>query len=269
MSRPTRAVEPLTSDVELPVLGRSPWGSLRALSDVDHEGIWIGAWSFDGAASTRAEHLLSDDERLALGPAVVPVRRAMAARRALTRAALSVVLSCSPVEVPIVRTCRRCGTAGHGRPELLDDPSVRFSASSSGALVLLAVARFDIGVDVERQEHFHCDADEILDLVTSEQDVIEEPGSRGVARLWVRKEATVKAAGTGVAEAATFSVARPDPTSQPRALHDGRIWELHDIDVGPPYAAALARPFVAASTHRLTEPLRPIWVEDDDFARIC
>lgn len=125
-----------------------------------------------------------------------------------------------------------------GRPRL--EPGwgegVRFSISRAGALLLLAVARGrQVGVDVEQlgRNRWLSLPGHVLD--PAEQTALAElpPGARNDAflRLWVRKEAVLKAAGTGLAvEPALVSVTGPEAPPGVLALPD---------TLGPPERFAL------------------------------
>lgn len=125
---------------------------------------------------------------------------------------------------------------------------LRFSLSHDQDLVLIAVARLArVGVDVQSHP-VPARVDTIADAVLTgrERDELGEagPDGPGLARFWVRKEAVLKATGTGLGGGVERIDAAGDSPVSLRA--PGRRFPLrlrvHDLDVGPGYAAALATP---------------------------
>lgn len=127
----------------------------------------------------------------------------------------------------------------HGKP-LLDGEhrasTLRFNASHSGELALYAfVQNYEVGVDVEYiKQDFS--TEEIAERFFSPHEIetitAREKPDRAAAffRLWTRKEAYIKAIGTGLSHPLnTFDVTVPIPD-----------WSIVDLDVGQGYSAALA-----------------------------
>ena len=119
------------------------------------------------------------------------------AGRGLVRRALAARAGCAPVELRIAE-----GRAG--KPYLPDHPELRFNASGSGGVGLLAIAvGIELGVDLELSAHafdgievarqFFC-AGEIAALESLAP--AEQPAA--FLRCWTRKEAYVKALGRGL-----------------------------------------------------------------------
>ncbi|MFH8504748.1 4'-phosphopantetheinyl transferase family protein [Streptomyces flaveolus] len=127
----------------------------------------------------------------------------------------------------------------HGRPVLRDAPLPRFSLSHSHGLVAVAVAARAVGVDVQRLCPPATVEACLPRLHPAERDEVGRlSGDSRVAafcRLWARKEAYLKALGTGLS--------RP-----PRAdyLGDGDRgarpvgWSVRDVSAPDGYAAATA-----------------------------
>jgi 4'-phosphopantetheinyl transferase len=128
--------------------------------------------------------------------------RAFLFRRAFRRSVLARYAGVAPGELAFE-------TGEHGKP-FLSAPhgGVRFNASSSGAWVLVAVsAGRELGVDVERADERFLGAEELSRLA---QRVLTPAERDGLARLpdserpnaflraWTRKEALLKALGTGL-----------------------------------------------------------------------
>lgn len=99
----------------------------------------------------------------------------------------------------------RFETNEHGKPHLASpDGELEFNLSHSGSLGLVAVARREVGVDVER--------------IRTKRPV-------GFYRRWADREARVKCLGTGL----TGSV----PPDSPEPV-------VQRLDIGPGYAASVA-----------------------------
>ena len=94
-----------------------------------------------------------------------------------------------PGAVSSGRLCPACGSDAHGRPWLRHDGrSVHVSVSRSGPHLLTAIAEVAVGVDVEAA---------VVDVLA---ELVRAPGETDdVALAWVRKEAILKARGTGLA----------------------------------------------------------------------
>lgn len=121
-----------------------------------------------------------------------------------------------PGTVASGRLCPACGSDAHGRPWVrhLGQP-LRVSLSRSGPHLVTAVADSPVGVDAEVA---HIDVRPSLVLA---------PGETGdLAQTWARKEAILKARGTGLTKPMSDVV-----------LADER-WQ--DIDAPEGYVAALA-----------------------------
>jgi len=119
----------------------------------------------------------------------------------------------------------------HGKP-YLSQGQLHFNLSHSHGLALYAIARFEVGIDVERiRETTH--SMKIAERFFSPAEATElkalAPDLRPAAfsRAWTRKEALVKGIGLGIA---ALRKDHPD------------IWRMYPIDAGEGYAAALAAP---------------------------
>lgn len=187
--------------------------------------------------------------------------RTLAGRAAL-RLLLAHVLGEAPErarELSVERTCEQCG-ASHGRPRAV---GVSLSGSTSEEQVLVAVAAHDarVGVDVQTVPDSLWSGFD--DAVVHPRELLrggrlDEPGDPGRAiRLWTRKEALLKAAGTGLrlepsrillvnrssTEPRWWSTARESPRevrdlhvrdlpgSVPRSVAASAILPVHDVDL--------------------------------------
>jgi 4'-phosphopantetheinyl transferase len=146
----------------------------------------------------------------------------------------------------------RLQTAAGGKPELAPPlPAwLRFSMSRSGSRGLYALARgSEVGVDLEdRSRVVDVEAVGSRYFSQAERDVVaklaEDQKQRGFYGIWTRKEAVLKAMGIGLdapiaALDVTGAVASWDPARPGVPSTAGRWW-VHDLDVAPGYAAALA-----------------------------
>jgi 4'-phosphopantetheinyl transferase len=179
------------------------------------------------AAYVRAE----DRARFLLG--CVIVRRVVGAH-----------LGMDPAAVPLDRTCPDCGRP-HGKVRVVNDEA-QVSVSHSGTKVVVAIHKdAPVGIDVERVDP-GIDVDQLASVVLApdERRVLggmpETVRSLGFTTYWTRKEAAVKATGAGLrTELTDVVVSGPD---QPARLlrWSGPELQLHDLDAGNGYAAALA-----------------------------
>ena len=140
--------------------------------------------------------------------------------------------------VPLWRDAAGCPRVG--------DNLVHTSLSHSGDWIALAVSRAGpLGVDIEPLTRMNmlpgladsiCAPSERMELETLAADQRD----RALLALWVRKEALLKAAGTGLSvEMSSFSAPEGPVPSMP--ILAGRAW-LEMLDAPPACLAALARP---------------------------
>lgn len=122
-----------------------------------------------------------------------------------------------PGPVTSGRLCPRCAGADHGRPWLrYGDHPVRVSVARAGPHLVTVLADVPVGVDVEVAT---VDVDPALVLAPGEPD-------GDLARAWARKEAVLKARGTGLA------VPMPEV--------DLAVERWRDLEAPAGYVAALA-----------------------------
>jgi 4'-phosphopantetheinyl transferase len=137
----------------------------------------------------------------------------------------------------------------YGKPAI-EGSTLRFNASHSGGLALLAFARNrNIGVDIERIRP-DLASREIASQFFSQDEIAAlralspEALAPAFFACWTRKEAFIKAHGSGLSlPLHKFSVSVNAPAQllrtdfNPEAVHQ---WTLHDLTVEPGFAAALA-----------------------------
>lgn len=114
------------------------------------------------------------------------------------------------------------GYGEHGKPYLVNHPSIHFNLSHSGSLAVCAVADVPVGVDVETI-HDHGDAVAQYCFQPAELEWLDRAPDRALAftRLWVRKESYIKLTGTGLSrEPRTLSVLPGEPVENGAKLKE-------------------------------------------------
>ncbi|WP_457104357.1 4'-phosphopantetheinyl transferase family protein [Methylobacterium sp. P5_C11] len=180
------------------------------------------------------------------------VRSADRARFVASHAALRLILG---EALGLAPAGLQFDTGPAGKPDLAGAArgGVTFNLSHSGARALIGLAQGrPIGVDVEavrtmpdalRIARAHFSADEVSALADTPRSAVE----RVFFGLWTRKEAVVKALGSGLSlPLDRFSVSVPParprllrmPGGDPQTL-DGS-WSLADVDCGADHAATVA-----------------------------
>lgn len=184
--------------------------------------------------------LVLDDVELARAARLADpaLSRSFIAGRFLLRALAAELLGIRPGRLTSGFTCPRCprdDASDHGRPAYsLDGEAlpVAFSLSRAGGAVLLGALDLrgggtgtGIGVDLERVVDTGFDGFDDVALTPRERSLLQRlPTAHRAsarARLWTRKEALVKALGTGFADRG------PDEVETPA---DGRITDVLEID---------------------------------------
>lgn len=164
-------------------------------------------------------------------------RRHFIMARCFLRSVLSCYLGHEPRDIAF-----EAGPAG--KPGLKSEPpaGLRFNMSHSGEIAVVAIAcGQEVGVDVE----LICDPVPELGAIRSycsrrelaEIDVLAGPDQAAMFyRIWTRKEALLKATGEGLGGLS------PDleVCSGSYLCRHGKTWHLHDLDLLPRYAAAIA-----------------------------
>jgi 4'-phosphopantetheinyl transferase len=140
----------------------------------------------------------------------------------------------------------------HGKPRLADDPGVEFNLAHTQDVALCALAdRRIVGVDVEAIKPVR-EFEKIIDRFFSAAEQEDFLGHQVPERVgaffrgWSRKEAYLKARGTGLAtrlDSFDVSLVHQPPSLLLRvdgSEEEAQRWTLVDLDVGPGYAAAVA-----------------------------
>ena len=202
----------------------------------------------DGEAARAAIAVLSADERERAQRFILPRHRLQfVERRAALRRLLGERLGVAAAHV-------RLSTAIDGKPSLaapLDRSGVTFNQSHCGDLSVYAFAsRTDVGIDVEAIRVIE-DADHVASIAFSkrEYETYERlpPSDKpiGFLNCWTRKEAFVKAVGSGLSHSLDGFDVSLMPNEPPRLLRLGSIdgssgWQLHSFFPVSGFIAALA-----------------------------
>lgn len=187
-------------------------------------------------------------------------------RRAFLRAVLARYVAAAPAAL-------RFTHGEFGKPALAPASDVSFNASSSGAQVLVAVARgCAVGVDVERTSAALAGPEELSRLAARvltprEQAALRacEPADRPAAflRLWTRKEAVLKLLGTGLSREPDTLEVGLEPAATARVLAVAglpAVSALVTLDLAAPpghCASVVAAAEGEEVVFRVLEPLRP------------
>jgi 4'-phosphopantetheinyl transferase len=167
--------------------------------------IWTVPLDQPDAELERLYALLSGEERRRAGrPPFPPRKRRYVARQGALREILARYAAVPPERLELVRSMR-------GKPRIADADGPRFSISDSAGLALVAVARSEVGVDVEQ--------------IRSRPAVTRAAiGSDAFFERWTRLEASGKALGTGLGRLPVAA---------------GRL-ACASLDLGPGFAGAVA-----------------------------
>lgn len=200
--------------------------------------VWVGTVPTEGPVPLADLEVLSSAETCRLAALRFgDDRRAYAAAHVLVRCVLAQVLGGRPRDVPIrSEACRVCG-GPHGRPVVESRSGLRFSLSHTTGAVLVGLSAYPVGVDVERipapevvaalLDELHPDERAHLEALPVDERVA------GFAQLWVRKEAYLKALGTGLTRALNLDYLGPDPNRRPPG------WVVQDLALGSLHRAAV------------------------------
>jgi len=193
--------------------------------------LWMWPLEVGQAEGDALEELLSADERVrALRYHLAHDRRQFIVGRARLRQILA-DYAASPPE-----TLEFC-YGEQGKPALSGHRSLCFNLSHSGGCAALAVAGCDVGIDIEEvrpidrrvaQRFFSADENAVLDRLC------EGDWLHGFYRCWTRKEAVLKALGSGL------SLAAAEATDGGPCLDGAVQWSIVDLALSPPFVGAIA-----------------------------
>lgn len=216
--------------------------------------VWVAPLDAPEPVAERLAAVLSPGElrRAARYRSAADARRFSAARGWL-RHVLGTVLGLDPAAVPV--------TEGPGKPRLLTGGPPHFNVSHAGELTVVAVASFEVGVDVEHARSGWRWADVVAVACAPEEADALAAGVPGAEReeaflaVWTAKEAYLKATGEGLAMAPDrVVVGRPSPERHTPVRVDGRPspWWVRQLRPADGYVGA-----VAAEGTRWRVRLRP------------
>ncbi|MCJ2058062.1 4'-phosphopantetheinyl transferase superfamily protein [Methylobacterium sp. J-048] len=220
--------------------------------------IWIVDLAPSPEQLDRCGAVLDADERCRAARFLRPADRVRyQASHAALRLILGEALGLAPAEI-------RLEAGAAGKPELAGSArgALDFNLSHSGGRALVGLVRgAAIGVDVEeirpiadalRIARSHFAPDEAASLAAQAPEDIEI----AFFGLWTRKEAVVKALGTGLSlPLDRFSVSVPPASPRLLRMAQGGALTLADIACGPGYAATVAvRCAAAGIAFRHLEP---------------
>lgn len=211
------------------------WSSIQSVAEGKAQLAWVRPSTVDFCSFY---HILSDDERLRAARFLKEEdRKAFIAGRVAVRLLLADRLRCGPHTIRFLYS-------EYGRPNVADGPD--FNISHSGDHVLVALARdpgTSIGIDVEclNRETNLAKLEPVV-LSGPELEWLNGCQDRHSAflRLWVMKEAVLKAAGTGLSTDPRLVHIDPQnlrvcwPAQTPY-----EIWQLYQIDLGSKIVVAL------------------------------
>lgn len=195
-----------------------------------------------------AAELLADHER---AQARRFRRKADSMRWVIARALLRVLLSRYLGSEPSsLRFCH----GPYGKPQLAVEtihPDIHFNLSHSEELILFAISRDNVGVDVEKIWN-NIDTNELAERFFRDSEIRALkalPSSlqrEAFFAVWTRKEAYLKGRGLGLSEGLDGFEVSVDPLSPARLLGAAteRLallqWSVSDLGVRPGYRAAVA-----------------------------
>lgn len=197
-------------------------------------------------------------------------RNRFVAARGWLKTLLARYLDAAPSEI-------RLAVGPDGKPRLAGGLGrLRFNLAHSDRVAVFAVAwDREVGVDVERLRP-DFPIDEVARhffSIREQADLAALPRSdrlRAAFDCWTRKEAYLKAVGTGLLRPLDeFDVTiRP---GEPLRLHDrrapdGRRWSLHGFDAGEGYSAAVVVEGGDCRVPGVARPLAPVLAEPDQAA---
>ncbi len=209
----------------------TPAGPALWLVDVVKDAdaaLLLGPGILDAAERKRAADFHRERDRRMYTAAHVALRLLLGAR-----------LQTAPEAVEFIREeCPTCGEP-HGRPAV-PGGRLHFSLSHSGGLALIGLADTVIGVDVEQTPSLDVATQTARMLhpdETAELEALpEQDRAVGFGRAWTRKEAYLKAIGTGLSRSPALDYMG---TGQTPAQHQPD-WTLADVAVPEGYLAAAA-----------------------------
>ena len=210
--------------------------------------LWRVSLDIPVATAGRLPQVLSSDEKSRAAAFHFDIdRNRFVVARGCLRIILGLYLKTDPAEIRFIY-------AAHGKPSIVSPltPALDFNVAHSGGLLLCAITNgCEVGVDLEAiRADFP--ADQIAARFFSASEVARLrslPVSEqitGFFNCWTRKEAFLKAKGTGLSltlDQFDVTLAPDEPAVLLRTewdSHEATRWVFKSIDLGADFAAALA-----------------------------
>ncbi|HEY9392719.1 MAG TPA: 4'-phosphopantetheinyl transferase superfamily protein [Nocardioides sp.] len=167
------------------------------------------------AERARHERLVADADK-----------QAYAAAHVLVRECAADLLGTAREEIVIEQRCARCDSTEHGAPSVAGAAAVRVSLSHTRGQVAAVAAGRRCGIDVEKVSR---GPDRALSPREAAWVAGQEDAAYAFTRLWVRKEALVKAGHGSMAAAQRLDVLSGGPSGDVPAGQVGEVrltqWE--------------------------------------------
>ena len=200
-----------------------------ALPETDQVHVWRIALDSADVDLPRWLDTLSSDERARADRFRFPSDRAA---YVLTRAIARDLLAGYCGVAPATLTFEYGAT---GKPRLAERDVPRFNISHSGTLAVIAIARGEVGIDVERRKPPMPEVSRIVFSAIEAREIrsADDP-LIAFYDTWTRKEALVKAIGTGLGESMANLVVGRRGDSTIGGFH------VQTLNLGPEYSGAVA-----------------------------
>jgi 4'-phosphopantetheinyl transferase len=204
----------------------------------DQIDVWLA--NLDAAANQNLYDLLSPDERDRAGKFHAAVdRQRFIASRAILRTLLGRYLALAPQVISF-------SYGAYGKPTL-SEYGLHFNLSHSHGLALIAFSSSSpLGVDLELvrtlPDLLQVGASIFSSAEAKEFETIAPPDQPAAFfKCWTRKEALIKALGTGLSYPLDqFSVSFDEPARLLSAEGSPSLWRLYHLEPEPGYFAAIA-----------------------------
>ena len=205
----------------------------------------VDVWRLDLIVAEEDWEILSPDESERADRIIVEEKRSQrASSRAQLRRILSMYVDAEPRDL-------RFEYGEHGKPTLVDHADLSFNLSHSEKVGLVAVSkRVRVGIDVEHaREGRDFSGLAVRFFSAEERDVFgrlpESDRQAAFYRAWTRKEAYLKALGTGLSfpsNGFTIDYSGDGPgcvTATEVPGDDPQTWRFSDVDAGPNFPGAV------------------------------
>ncbi len=208
--------------------------------------IWYLELTADDCITARFQSMLTPEEVAhAARFRFEHLRRSYVFSRGALRLLLGRYLGIQPGCVPL-------SYGSKGKPRVEGLGAIEFNVAHSGNIALLGfTVGCEIGIDLEQirplqnsleiANRFFC-GDEVAELASLSTELRE----RAFFLSWTRKEACIKAIGDGLSAPLDSFRVTMHPDAHAQVVHiNGNFepageWTLHDLELGPKYAGALA-----------------------------